>query len=501
MAGSLDSERPDMGNAGEGGQRGRRGHLLAERRRAGVLCPLSALPVDCSPLFFLDWLASAGIQIWQVLPFNPPDAYGSPYSSASLNAGDVRLLAEWPQATADDSVRRASSATLTDAAPILDDAPGSWLHDYALFEVARSVHGAPWCAWPEALRDREPAALAAFALAHASAMATLIAGQRAFFTRLARLRAAAHERGILLFGDMALYPAFDSVDVWTHRALFELDAAGRPTRVAGVPPDYFSVTGQLWGNPVYDWPAHEASAFSWWKARIAHQLQWLDVLRIDHFRGLQAAWCIPADASTAVDGEWRTAPGAALLSSLDDATRAALVAEDLGVITPEVTNLREQFGLPGMRVLQFGFSGDAANPHHPSNIEAEQVLYTGTHDNDTSLGWYLQLDAHTRALVDRALADPAFAVPAQLDAARAKAARAGSFSPSFFAWSFMASAVACAANTVVLPLQDVLALGSAARMNTPGVATGNWHWQCDTRALTTQRAKQLRVLLQGAGRT
>ncbi len=486
MVGSVDSEHPDNVLAGGSGRGRARGHLLAERRRAGVLCPFSALPVDRSPLFFLDWLAAAGIEIWQVLPFNPPDAYGSPYSSPSLNAGDTALLAQWPLATAAHGAAPASSSEQVDAMPFVDAAPGSWLHDYALFEVARSVHGAPWCDWPHPLRDREPAALAVLAQAHANEIATLIAGQRAFFTRLACVRAAAHERGIVLFGDMALYPAYDSVDVWTHRTLFKLDAAGRSTQVAGVPPDYFSATGQLWGNPVYDWPAHEASAFSWWKARIAHQLQWLDVVRIDHFRGLQSAWCIPADALTAIDGEWRAVPGAALLSSLDDATRAALVAEDLGVITPEVTALREQFGLPGMRVLQFGFSGDAANPHHPSNIDAGQVLYTGTHDNDTSLGWYLQLDANTRALVDHALAD----------SAGTDAPHAGSVS-----WSFMAIAIASAANTVVLPLQDVLALDGSARMNTPGVATGNWRWRCDASALTAQLAQQLRGLLQGAGRT
>ncbi len=494
MVGSLDSGHPDKGHA-SGSGRGREsgggkahGHLLAERRRAGVLCPFSALPGDRSPLYFLDWLASAGVEIWQVLPFNPPDAYGSPYSSPSVNAGDTALLAERPLPTATRSA--AHSRVQIDATPFIDSVPGSWLHDYALFEVARNVHGAPWCAWPEALRDREPAALAALEHAHADAIAVLIAGQRAFFARLAALRAAAHERGIVLFGDMALYPAFDSVDLWTHRGLFELDAAGRSTHVAGVPPDYFSTTGQLWGNPVYDWPAHEASAFSWWKARIAHQLRWLDIVRIDHFRGLHSAWCVPAAALTAIDGEWRAVPGAALLSALDDATRAALVAEDLGVITPEVTALREQFGLPGMRVLQFGFSGDTANPHHPSNIDPQQVLYTGTHDNDTSLGWYRQLDADTRVLVDRALADPAGAEPA-----RAHAPDTGPFP-----WSFMAMAVASAANTVVLPLQDVLELDSSARMNTPGVAGGNWRWRCAASALTAQRAQQLRALLQASGR-
>ena len=480
MVGSRDSQHP--GAVRSSGhllslprQRGDGGHLLAERRRAGVLCPFSALPVDRSPLYFLDWLAAAGVELWQVLPFNPPDAYGSPYSSPSLNAGDTALLARQTSTPAQPSTERSGYLQ------VMDGVPGSWLHDYALFEVARSLHGAPWCIWPAPLRDREPLALAVLARTHATEVATHIAQQRAFFERLAGLRSAAHERGIALFGDMALYPAYDSVDVWSHRSLFELDATGRSTQVAGVPPDYFSATGQLWGNPVYDWPAHEASAFAWWKARIAHQLQWLDLLRIDHFRGLQSAWCIPADALTAIDGEWRKAPGAALLASLDAATRAALVAEDLGVITADVSALREQFGLPGMRVLQFGFSGDAANPHHPSNIDRQQVLYTGTHDNDTSLGWYLDLDADARALVDRALAE----VP-----------HTGSIS-----WSFMAMAIASVADTVVLPLQDVLELGSSARMNTPGVPSGNWRWRCAAGELTAQRAAQLRTLLHASGRT
>ena len=469
----METMQADDAPGGRGASAGP-SHLLAGRRRAGVLCPLAALPPDDSPLRFLDWLAQAGVRVWQILPFDPPDAHGSPYSSISLNAGDAGLLPGLP--------------VTPDALPWqgFADAP-DWLREHALFEVARAHHGPQWCDWPAPLRDRDGDALAALAAANGPALDACVARQSLFFARLARLRREANARDILLFGDVALYPALDSVDVWSHRALFELDARGRPRRVAGVPPDYFSATGQYWGNPVYDWPAHVREGFAWWRARITHQLQALDVLRIDHFRGLQAAWCIPALSDDARDGLWCEVPGAAMLGSLPPTVRAALVAEDLGVITPAVDALRTDFDLPGMRVLQFAFSGDADNPHLPALIDRRQIVYTGTHDNDTSLGWLRALDAATRAQVVHAL----LTVEPMLDGADdAACVRA-----------FVKLACSTQADTAIVPLQDVLALGSEARINVPGtVSPRNWAWRLDPQSLDAATADSLAALFAASGR-
>ena len=270
-------------------------------------------------------------------------------------------------------------------------------------------------------------------------------------------------------GDMPLYPAHDSADVWADRALFELDQDGEPRECAGVPPDYFSADGQRWGNPLYRWPVHEASGFDWWVRRVLRQLEWFDVLRVDHFRGLQAYWAIPRGHSAAA-GHWRPAPGRALLSALGATVRERLVAEDLGVVTPAVEALRDEFGLPGMRVLQFAFDGKPNNPHLPRNCPAHSVVYSGTHDNDTSFGWYLSLSATGRRRVQSELGETAGEWP----------------------WPLIDAALLSPARTAVIPLQDFLGLGSEARMNTPGTMAGNWHWQVDPAALTPDLARRIR---------
>ena len=285
-------------------------HLL-DRRRAGVLCAVSSLPAG-SHEAFLDFLAAAGIAVWQVLPLNPPDAHGSPYSSASLFAMDPALgqLVDRPVAP-----------------PVGLDSAG--VADYARFIVARARFGAPWTAWPEGLRAGEPAALADFEATTGDARERIVAAQRQASAAWATLKRAANARGILIMGDMPLYPAHDSADVWAHPELFDLDDAGEPNEVAGVPPDYFSATGQLWGNPLYDWAAHRDQGFGWWRRRVNHQLARFDLLRIDHFRGLEAYWAVPR-GGRADAGRWRPAPGRALLGALEPGQRRRLVAEDLG---------------------------------------------------------------------------------------------------------------------------------------------------------------------------
>ncbi|HHQ42406.1 MAG TPA: 4-alpha-glucanotransferase, partial [Chromatiales bacterium] len=293
------------------------------------------------------------------------------------------------------------------------------------------------------------------------------------------LRAAAHARGILLFGDLPLFVALDSADVWAHRALFALDAEGRPTRVAGVPPDYFSETGQLWGNPLYEWEAHERERFRWWVERLRTQLARFDLVRIDHFRGLEACWEIPAGARTAMEGRWVPAPGMRLLERLRRAFGGLpLVAEDLGVITPAVEALRERFGLPGMRVLQFAFGGDAANPHLPHNHVPHAVVYTGTHDNDTTVGWHAALEPGARAHLEAYLGGAAGEMP----------------------WPLLRMALASVARLAVIPMQDALGLGSEARMNRPGRTEGNWRWRFQWDQVPSDLAARLRGLLGLYGR-
>jgi 4-alpha-glucanotransferase len=295
-----------------------------------------------------------------------------------------------------------------------------------------------------------------------------------------RLRSYAHERGVRLFGDLPFYVAPSGAETWCHRGLFQLTAAGAPAAVGGVPPDYFSATGQMWGNPLYDWGAQAAQGFSWWVARIGAQLARLDLLRLDHFRALAAHWAIPGGAADARAGAWQPSAGEALLGRLRaQFSDLPLVAEDLGVITADVVALMQRFALPGMRVLQFGFDGNPANPHLPYEYVPACVAYTGTHDNDTAMGWYASLDPATRERVDFFLrADPASMPEALLRAALGSVAR-----------------------LVVIPVQDLLGLGSAARFNTPGTTAGNWQWRLPPGVLTAELAARCARLNRSFGRS
>jgi 4-alpha-glucanotransferase len=282
-----------------------------------------------------------------------------------------------------------------------------------------------------------------------------------------------------MFGDIPIFVSYDSVDVWANREVFKLDVDGEMSVVAGVPPDYFSATGQRWGNPHYDWQDLEQTNFRWWTERMRTQLEMFDIVRIDHFRGLEAAWEIPANESTAINGEWVKAPGHKLLSAIKKALgEIPLVAEDLGIITKEVDELRNSFNLPGMKILQFAFGDDATNPYLPHNYESNSVVYTGTHDNDTTLGWYHSLNDEERHHVYQALGVPAIQMPQAL----------------------MQAAFASVANMAIVPMQDILELGSADRMNVPGTTEGNWQWRFSWDQLTESKINYLTRLIKLFGR-
>jgi len=428
-----------------------------DRRRAGVLLHLGSLDdaLGRGGRAFIDWLADAGFSVWQILPLGPTGADRSPYWVRSDFAGnydlvDVRELPA-PRGADYDLFRAASAA---------------WLDDYALFEVLSSVHnGQPWWLWPAELRDREPTALSRVTLERATGISRIKDEQFAFATQWSRLLSHAHSRGVRLLGDLPFYVAPDSAETWVHRGKFQLDSQGRPAAVAGVPPDYFSETGQLWGNPLYDWAAIRADGFGLWRARVVRQLERVDVLRIDHFRALAAHWAVPADAPDARAGEWRTTPGAELLRSLQhELGDLPIVAEDLGVITDDVEALRRSFKLPGMRVVQFAFSGAADNPHLPYMHEHDSVVYTGTHDNDTTLGWYSSLDGESLRRVEFFLRLTPGAMPDAL----------------------IREALGSVGRLSVIPMQDILRLGSEARLNTPGTTQGNWQWRLPVSALTVE---------------
>jgi 4-alpha-glucanotransferase len=439
------------------------------RRHSGVLMPVSALQspgqaaLGDPALRFVDWLADAGFSVWQVLPLVPVDRNGSPYWSRSDRAGNPRLLdaqAADPGSDDDFHTYRAGAA--------------HWLRDYTLFEaLSEEQGGRPWWLWPAALHHRDTAALRAAELRLQSRIAQLAREQWRFDAQWQRLRAHAASRQVRLFGDLPIYVAPDSVATWCSREQFQLDAQGRATAVAGVPPDYFAADGQLWGNPLYDWPAQQRDGFAFWQQRLRLQADRFDLLRLDHFRGLEAYWSVPATAITAREGRWCKAPGRALLNAATRALPALqLIAEDLGEITAEVTALRREFALPGMRVLQFGFDGDAANLHLPHQHETDSVVYTGTHDNDTTSGWYASLDPATRDLVRRYLGRADHEI---VDA-------------------LVRSALASVGQLAVLPVQDILHLGSAARLNRPGTVTGNWGWCLPAQTLGPDLAHRYREL-------
>ena len=458
---------------------------VLDRRRCGVLLHPTALPatpgsqgnLGADARAFIDWLVQAGCSVWQVLPLGPVGADGSPYWVRSDQAGNPALI-DWREAP-DPLTLRAQYAQFCTA-------QASWLEDYVLYVALSRTHGGtPWWTWPAGLSQRDPRALATARSPLEAELEAVRVEQWQFAHQWSALRRYAHQRGVRLFGDLPIYVAPDSVATWVQPEQFQLQPDGQPAALAGVPPDYFSADGQLWGFPLYNWEQAQRDGFNFWRQRCAAQLSRFDVLRIDHFRGLAGYWSVPAGAHTARDGQWRSAPGAALLASLlEQHGDLPVVAEDLGEITPDVEALRRQFSLPGMRVLQFGFDGATDNLHLPHNFSRDTVVYTGTHDNDTTLGWYRALDAEVARRVDAYLSSDGLAsVSAPMPGALLRAA------------------IASVAVLAIVPLQDLLALGSEARFNTPGTVVGNWRWRCDAGALSAELSGSLRVLNAVYGRS
>lgn len=470
-------------------------------RRAGVLLHPTSLPgsggLGVSAFRFVDQLAASGVTVWQMLPLGATHSDGSPYQCLSSHAGSPSLidlaalhsqgwLAEHGtslEGAWQCFARSADADAQADFASFAAE-ESVWLDDYALFVALREQQGKrAWFAWPQALREREPQAMQQAREQLHERLQQIKFEQFVFFRQWYALREYAAARGVLLFGDMPIYVAHDSAEVWAQPELFSVDAHGQAEAVAGVPPDYFSATGQRWGNPLYRWERHEADDFAWWKARFATHLKLFDIVRIDHFRGLEAYWSIPAECPTAMDGEWIKAPGDALLTALRESFGSLpVVAEDLGIITDEVTALRQKHGLPGMRILQFAFDGSADNPYLPHNHTPDSVVYTGTHDNDTTLGWWQSLDeaAHTN-------------VHEYLDGE-------SEHEHAPMPWRLMCVALESVAQLAIIPLQDILGLGSEARMNTPGTIEGNWAWRYADGEWTEAQAAQLREAVQRYGR-
>lgn len=400
----------------------------------GVLCHITSLPNSTldDALRFLRWLRDQGYSAWQMLPLTPPDEHGSPYASPTA-------FATWP------ALMRG-----TEAESMPDD--DYWLEDWGLYAAIKEAHGhRPWFEWPRPLRDRHPEALEAYrdqAKHH-------VLEQRTVQHAWNQLAHEARKSDISLIGDVPMFVSHDSADVWAHRNLFQLNSDGMPALVAGVPPDYFSEGGQKWGTVLYDWDAHRDEDWRWWKERMKRMLRLFDVVRIDHFRGIHSNWAVPVGDDDARNGWWQDGPADDLLNAIHDVVVDAdqILAEDLGVVPNEVVELRRRFKLPGMAVLHFGFGGEANNPHHPHAIQSDQVVYTGTHDNNTTKGWWEMLDRETKGRVCALLGD---------DESPHK--------------GLIRMAMESAGRMVVLPLQDVLGLDSTARMNTPGTHDGNWRW-------------------------
>jgi 4-alpha-glucanotransferase len=443
--------------------------LQALGRAAGILLHPTSLPsgmLDADAYRWVDFMSQAGSRVWQMLPLGVPLDGLSPYQCASAFAVNPALFP--------DGVVMAEAQDYA----VWYKNQRHWVEDYALFMVLKQQsHGQGWHEWPEPLRSRDQQALLDVRAAHSRALQAIIHQQYRCYCQWQDLRRYAAMRGIHLFGDMPIFVAYDSADVWAHPERFLLDETGAPTFVTGVPPDYFSETGQRWGNPHYNWEQMQAEKFAWWKQRLQYHFEFFDLVRIDHFRGLAASWMIPASEETAMNGSWQAVPGDAMLASIQQTMgELPLVAEDLGVITPDVTALRDKYDLPGMSVLQFGFDHFEDNPHKPQNVRENTVYYTGTHDNDTLQGWFNSLGKKIQQHVMQVLgvSERQGVTDAMLD-----------------------TILASKALLAIIPLQDLLHLGSEARMNVPGTVEGNWAWRFEWTAIPDTLALELHNKLQG----
>ncbi len=480
-------------------------------RSSGILLHPTSLPgaygsgdFGAEAYHFVDWLASAGQKLWQILPLGGIGPGNSPYMSSSAFAGNVLLIdleelreLGWLEAeeltphpdfkeqrvdygvvhqyrmeklrlAADRFLRNPDSHPEFEAFCIAEQ---SWLNDYALF-MALAEHNdwQDWCNWEPRLARREKRALAKATVELGDDIEFWRFCQWSFFRQWRKLKQYANERGIQIIGDIPIFIAYQSAEVWARQDLFELGADSRPTVVAGVPPDFFSETGQRWGNPLYLWSAHEKEGFAWWIARIRKTIALVDIVRIDHFRGFAGYWEIPASEPTAIHGRWLPGPGAKLFHAIQNALgKLPIIAEDLGIITPDVTALRDEFDLPGMRILQFAFGGGTDNSFLPHNYQRNTVVYGGTHDNDTTIGWFNSASAHERTFTCKYLGTDGHAIH----------------------WDLIHAASQSVADIAIHPFQDVLGLGTEHRMNLPGKSEGYWEWRFTWEQVQPAHAERL----------
>ena len=482
------------------------------QRASGVLLHPTALPgpfrlgdLGEEAFLFVDFLVKAGQSLWQILPLGPTGYGHSPYNALSAFACNPALIDLQQLADVGDldgselnviikknvdvdfsQAHTLKSSILLQAGRQFFSQPttvrhqdfkafcleqADWLEDFSLFMALRDTFGGKaWYEWPEELRTRQPKALQEWQDRLRESCQLHNYQQFVFAGQWHKLKTYANRNGIQLFGDIPIFVAYDSADVWANQRLFQLDDQGRATAIAGVPPDYFSETGQRWGNPLYRWEQLAAEDFHWWLKRFENQLQRTDIVRIDHFRGFQACWSIPASEETAINGHWEEVPGRKLFERLQEQKgNLPIVAEDLGVITPEVEQLRDDFGFPGMKILQFAFDSGPDNPYLPENYSSNSVVYTGTHDNDTTLGWWRGLTTGQKDRVQDYLGTPLPDIP----------------------WELIQLAMSSAADLCVIPCQDILSLDKESRFNTPGQAMGNWGWQITSGQLTDALADRL----------
>ena len=494
------------------------------KRTSGILLHPTSLPGpygigDLGPeaYKFIDFLVAAGQSLWQVLPLGPTGYGDSPYACYSAFAGNTLLISperlieegllDSAPASAtktsrvdfgeahkikDELLRRAherytktTDTTLRSAFETFAQRHVLWLDDYALFRALKDAHGGvAWNEWEPSLIHRTPSAIERARDQYRHEVEAQMFYQFLFFRQWFALKTYCNQRGVSIVGDLPIFVAQDSADVWTNPEQFKLDKNGKPLVVAGVPPDYFSSTGQLWGNPLYNWERMRADGFKWWIERVRATLTVVDIARVDHFRGFAACWEIPGGDKTAERGQWVEAPGRELFTAIRKTLgELPIIAEDLGVITPDVIALREEFGLPGMRILQFGFGSDSKNIDLPHNYVPNVIAYTGTHDNDTTVGWFQSVagggSTRTAAQIER---ERKFC----MDYLNTNGAE--------IHWDFIRGAWASVANTAIVPLQDLLGLGTETRMNLPNSTEGNWSWRYEAGALTDELAKRLKEL-------
>ena len=477
-------------------------------RRAGVFCHITSLPGpfdygDFGPeaFNFIDFLTTCGFTVWQILPLGPTHKDMCPYQSLSAHAGNPLLInIEWlykkgwlSPDTYQSSYKSAINHKIKciknayryfiheagheDMLKFLDFVreESYWLEKYALYVALREYFkNKTWPNWPTPFSNCESEALQKFYKSNQTAVDSIKFQQFVFFTQWAELKSYANSKGVLIIGDLPIFVAHESAEVWAHREYFSLNDQGDPDFVAGVPPDYFSTTGQRWGNPHYQWDKLEKHGFSWWVNRIKTQHKLFDAIRIDHFRGLDSYWEIPAKETTAINGRWVNAPGEQLLKVITQAfPNLTLIAEDLGTITPDVLQLRDKFLIPGMLVIQFAFDGNQNNPYLPKNHKINNLVYTATHDNDTTIGWYESLSDETKNYIWQCINHQDEQMP----------------------WPIIHTALESVANTAIIPMQDILCLDSSSRMNTPGTIEGNWKWKFSWDQINPNIPESFRILL------